>query len=164
MNTIRNETYNVDNIDSKMYTYKQTIIQNEYNQPIYDSREDEDDIQKSIIDDSIRERILNEKKFKTMIDIQILKVEDVDGKLYKHLIDSGANKGLTKYRHLLKNYRRIKQIPVNGIGENGAACYIIGVGYFDMETTDGSYISCKMYHAPECSITVISPNAIVGGS
>ena len=79
-------------------------------------------------------------------------------------MDSGANKGLTKHRHLLKAYRRIKKIPVGGIGENGAACYIIGVGYFDLKTADGSYISCKMYHAPDCSVTVISPNAIVRGS
>ena len=64
-------------------------------------------------------------------------------------MDSGANKGLTKYRNLLRNYRRIEQITLNGIGENDSACYIIGVGYFDMETTDGSYISCKIYHAPE---------------
>ena len=98
-----------------------------------------------------------------MIDVRIIRAENSDEK-YSQVMNSGENRGLTKHRNLLRNYRIIKRIPVNGVGENGVACYTIGVGYFDMETIDESYISCKMYHAPEGSVTVISPNATVRGS
>ena len=86
--------------------------------------------------------------FKTMLNVLILGVDGDDGE-NKKLMDSDASRGITKHAHLLHCYRRIKKIPVNGISANGAACYIIGAGYMDIETTDGQYITCKMYHAPD---------------
>ena len=99
-----------------------------------------------------------------MINVEVLTTEGKYNQQKNKLMDSGANRGLTRYANLLHKYRRIKRIPVTGIGENGAACYIVGVGYMNIETTDGKYIECKMYHAPDCSSTVISPNSIVRGS
>ena len=75
-------------------------------------------------------------------------------------MDSGANTNVTNNKCLLKHYQNIQRIPVTGIG-NGPACYITGYGYMDMMTTQGDWLTIKMYYAPSCSNTIISPNAIV---
>ena len=149
-----------DNLDPNMYMSREISMS-----PLvrYEKEESDTDCD-SEIEQQFRTCMANENKNNNMIDVRILKATDKDSNLYFQLMDSGANKGLTKYRYLLRDYRRIKKIPVSGISENGAACFIIGVGYMDIETDDGSFIRCKMYHAPTCSVTVISPNAIVRGS
>ena len=76
-------------------------------------------------------------------------------------VDSGANTNVTNDKRLLQRYKNIKSIPIAGVGDNGPACYIKGVGYMDIQTTDGNWMSIKTYYAPKCSGTIISPNAIV---
>ena len=116
-------------------------------------RDDADDLQVDL-DEVMRDCIKNENMFKTMLNVRLLGVGGDDGE-NKKLMDSGANRGITKHAHLLHGYRRIKKIPVSDISANGAACYIVGAGYMDIEITDGEYITCKMYHAPNSSTTVI---------
>ena len=123
--------YDTTNLNDKIYLTRDTDLPSQ--QENRTDKENNRDVTNAI------RACLSDEGQNTMIDIQILRAENE--KLYKHLMDSGANKGLTKHRHLLKAYRRIKKIPVGGIGENGAACYIIGVGYFDLKTADGFYIS-----------------------
>ena len=157
---VNKDRFTTNDLDANMYMSKEISLP-----PLarYEKEESDTDCD-SDIEEHFCACMANENKNDNMIDVRILKTTDRDSKLYRQLMDSGANKGLTKYRHLLRDYRRIKKIPVSGISENGAACFIIGVGYMDIETDDGSYIQCKMYHAPTCSVTVISPNAIVRGS
>ena len=76
-------------------------------------------------------------------------------------MDSGANTCVTNNRRLLKHYKNTKSIPVAGINDNGPACYIQGYGYMDIVTEEGDWLSIKTYYAPQCSGTIISPNAIV---
>ena len=76
-------------------------------------------------------------------------------------VDSGANTNVTNDRRLLQRFKNIKSIPIAGVGDNGPACYIKGVGYMDILTTDGTWMSIKTYYAPKCTGTIISPNAIV---
>lgn len=75
-------------------------------------------------------------------------------------MDGGANTNVTNNKRLLKHYQNIQRIPVTGIG-NGTACYIIGYGFMDILTQQGDWLSIKVYYAPMCSNTIISPNAIV---
>ena len=75
-----------------------------------------------------------------MLNVKVLTTEGENNRQNKKLMNSGANRGLTQFTNLLHNYRRIKCIPVSGIGKNGATCYIVGVEYMNLETTDGNYI------------------------
>ena len=75
-------------------------------------------------------------------------------------MDGGANTNVTNNKRLLKHYQNIQRIPVTGIGD-GTACYIIGYGYMDLLTLQGDWMSVKVFYAPSCSGTIISPNAIV---
>ena len=81
---------------------------------------------------------------------------------YQHKqMDSGANTNVTPDKRLLHQFRYIQSIPINGIDGTGPACSITGEGYFHLQTDAGDYIKIKMYYAPKCSGTIISPNAIV---
>lgn len=75
-------------------------------------------------------------------------------------MDGGANTNVTNNKRLLKHYQNIQRVPVTGIG-HGTACYIIGYGYMDILTVQGDWLTIKVYYAPTCSTTIISPNAIV---
>ena len=75
-------------------------------------------------------------------------------------MDGGANTNVTNNKRLLKHYQNIQKIPVTGIG-NGTACYIVGYGFMDILTLQGDWLTIKVYYAPTCSNTIISPNAIV---
>ena len=139
-------SYNTTSLNPCMYAHCETCIDTSGNTG-QETRNDLDDTPPDL-DHAIRDCIEGERTSKTMLDVQVLHINDDKNSLLSKLMDRGANRGLTKFAHLLHGYRRIKKIPVNGIGENGAACYIIGVGYMNLETTDGSYITCNMYHAP----------------
>ena len=110
-------TYDINKLEKEMYMSKEISI-NEQN--IQDKREDTEERYKNM-DTVIRDCLDNENDRKTMMNIRILKVGDKDEKPFQFLLDSGANRGLTKYRHLLRGYRRIRKIPVNGTSDNGAA-------------------------------------------
>ena len=133
-------TYDINKLEKEMYMSKEISI-NEKN--IQDKRLDAEERYNNM-DTVIRDCLDNEIDHKKMMNIHILKVGGKDEKRFQFLLDSGANRGLTKYSHLLRGYRRIKKIPVNGISDNGAACYIEGVGYIDLETVDG-YSVCHIF-------------------
>lgn len=76
-------------------------------------------------------------------------------------MDSGANTCVTNDKRLLRHFKNIRRIPVSGVGDNGPACYLTGVGYLDLLTNEGDWLSVKTYYSPSCTGTIISPNAIV---
>ena len=80
---------------------------------------------------------------------------------HSKLMDSGANRGLTRHKRLLRDFQHIDPIPVKGIGNNEIACHIKGYGYFDVRTREGEMMSFRMWWSPDCSGTVVSPNSAV---
>ena len=76
-------------------------------------------------------------------------------------LDSGANKSVTNVKTLLRDYQDITPIPVYGVEKDEVACHLIGRGFFDLPTSDGTILSICIYYSPECSGTIISPNAVV---
>ena len=76
-------------------------------------------------------------------------------------MDSGANKNVTNDKRIIRNFTTITSIPIFGIGDDTAACHITGKGITALTTIDGSTLDIIMYFAPQCSGTIISPNAIV---
>ena len=76
-------------------------------------------------------------------------------------MDSGANKSVTNDKSLLRDFTTIDHIPVYGVGNQNVACHLIGRGYFDLHTTEGTSIPICIYFSPDCSGTIISPNAVV---
>ena len=76
-------------------------------------------------------------------------------------MDSGANKNVTNDIKIIRNFTTITSIPIFGIGDDTAACHITGKGITALSTIDGSTLDIIMYFAPQCSGTIISPNAIV---
>ena len=76
-------------------------------------------------------------------------------------LDSGANKSVTDDKSMLHNYVSITPIPVYGVEKDEIACHLIGKGYFDLPTSNGPVLSICIYYSPDCSGTIISPNAVV---
>ena len=76
-------------------------------------------------------------------------------------MDGGANTCITNNKNILRNFRNIQHTPVSGIGQTGPACFITGVGTMDLQTEEGDWLPIKVYYAPTCAGTIISPNAIV---
>ena len=79
----------------------------------------------------------------------------------KQQIDSGANKSVTSDKSILYEYTALSPIPIYGVEKDTIACHIIGKGNADLITMDGSYLTIRLYHAPECAGTIVSPNSIV---
>ena len=80
--------------------------------------------------------------------------------LTQHM-DSGANKNVTNDRRLIRNCSTIPPIPIFGVGSSDTACHITEKGITTLTTIDGSNLDLVMYFSPNCSGTIISPNAIV---
>ena len=76
-------------------------------------------------------------------------------------MDGGANTNVTNNKRLIKHYRSIQTIPITGVGGDGPACLIKGEGYMDLQTNEGDWMTIKVYYAPRCNGTIVSPNAIV---
>ena len=76
-------------------------------------------------------------------------------------VDSGANRSVTNDKNILQQYRNIKTIPVYGVRDQGAACFLKGQGYLNLQDDNGEWIQTLVYYSPECTGTILSPNAIV---
>ena len=93
-------------------------------------------------------------------EIQHTKILQIKMNLAQQM-DSGANKNVTNDTKIIRNFTPIQSTPVFGIGEETVACHITGRGITSLATIDGSTLDINMYYAPNCSGTIISPNAIV---
>ena len=82
-------------------------------------------------------------------------------KIEEPQIDSGANKSVTNDKSILHRFTNIEAIPVFGVEKDEVACTLIGKGFLDLQTSDNSTITICVYYSPECSGTIISPNAVV---
>ena len=76
-------------------------------------------------------------------------------------MDSGANRSVTDDISILLNYHSIQPIPIYGVNKEHIACYIQGYGNTVLHTIDNNTITIRLYYAPECAGTILSPNAIV---
>ena len=79
-------------------------------------------------------------------------------------MDSGANKNVTNNEKIVRNFVTIKPIPIFGVGNSDAACYITAKGITTLLILDGSHLDIQMYFSNDCSGTIISPNAVVRDS
>ena len=117
-------TYDMSKINPCMYNSKEISINKDQNTASHHQQTDHDkrdDSESDCLSDAMRNCLFNEKSHKTMINVKVLTTEGKYNQQKNKLMDSGANRGLTRYANLLHKYRRIKRIPITGIGENGAA-------------------------------------------
>ena len=76
-------------------------------------------------------------------------------------LDSGTNKNAIDNKTRLRDYVTITAIPDYGVEKKEIACHLIGHGYFDLPSSNGSILSISIYYSPEYSSTITSPNAVV---
>ena len=80
------------------------------------------------------------------------------------LMDGGSNRNLTNLKHIIRNFRTIRKIPVNGVAAGEPTCFISGVGLVDLLTKTGDILTIKMFYSEQCQGTILSPNSIVQDS
>ena len=80
------------------------------------------------------------------------------------LMDGGSNRNLTNLKHIIRNFRTIRNIPVNGVAAGEPTCFISGVGLVDLLTKTGDILTIKMFYSEQCQGTILSPNSIVQDS
>lgn len=76
-------------------------------------------------------------------------------------MDSGANRSITPYKHLLHNLQRIPTEYVDDIG--GQVC-VEYVGHMKIRCNDDSYLWVQTYYNKDAPETIVSPNNIVMAS
>ena len=157
------KTFTTNDVIEQAYMTTETQI---YTTAVEENPQDDAYEDVGISEEIIHDCIQKQQRCESMLTMNVpcIEIKATGASKDKKLVDSGANRNLTRYRQILKNYRRIRKIPVYGIGPNGAACFIEGVGTIDVYTEEGEIIQTKMYHAPDCSSTIFSPNAFVNGS
>ena len=80
------------------------------------------------------------------------------------LMNGGSNRNLTNLKHIIRNFRNIRKIPVNGVAAGEPTCFISGVGLVDLLTKTGDILTTKMFYSEQCQSTILSPNSIVQDS
>ncbi len=76
---------------------------------------------------------------------------------FKIQVGSGASDCITLDKHILKQHRTVKPRSITTAKQGSKSCVIVGVGYLNVQTTAGDWLSVKTFHIPKAVGTILLP-------